>query len=243
MFSYQLQERLVDAGIVREFGVESCGHGSSLPDRDWVCTVGGENFDAGADAGNPGGTDEDHFQRRVSELFAERWLQKLALADGAVDLAAVGVAADGDVDGAKAGLGGILDVFRQQNRTGAGSEGRFQADELLEFFETFRAEQFQKGATFPAGNYQAVDMVELLGLFYEHNFGAQFFEPAAVGVEIALQGKDSNHGRWSSVVGSLVVGCWRSRYALSHCLILTDAGSRLVQHLRRGELLRTSAEI
>ena len=30
------------------------------------------------------------------------------------------------------------------------------------------------------------------GLLDEHNFGAQLFEPAAVGVEIALQGQDTD---------------------------------------------------
>jgi hypothetical protein len=36
----------------------------------------------------------------------------------------------------------------------------------------------------------------LLGLFDEDNFGAEFFEAAAMGVEIALQGQDSDfHGR------------------------------------------------
>src|SRR5271155_3162829 len=30
----QIQERLMNAGVVGEFGVESCGHHSSLPDRD-----------------------------------------------------------------------------------------------------------------------------------------------------------------------------------------------------------------
>jgi hypothetical protein len=35
----------------------------------------------------------------------------------------------------------------------------------------------------------------LFGLFDEHYLGAQLFEPAAVGVEIALQGQDSDfHG-------------------------------------------------
>jgi hypothetical protein len=32
----------------------------------------------------------------------------------------------------------------------------------------------------------------LLGLFDKENFGAEFFEAAAVGVEIALQGQDSD---------------------------------------------------
>jgi len=32
----------------------------------------------------------------------------------------------------------------------------------------------------------------LLGLLDQHNFGSQLFEPAAVRVEIALQGQDSD---------------------------------------------------
>ena len=32
----------------------------------------------------------------------------------------------------------------------------------------------------------------MLGLFNEHDFGAEFFEAAAVGVEIALQGEHSD---------------------------------------------------
>ena len=43
-----------------------------------------------------------------------------------------------------------------------------------------------------AGDDQAVDLVQLLRLFDEHNFSAQLFEPLAVSVEIALEGKDSD---------------------------------------------------
>ena len=43
-----------------------------------------------------------------------------------------------------------------------------------------------------SGNDQAIDLVQLLGLLDEHNFGSQLFEPAAVRVEIALQGQDSD---------------------------------------------------
>jgi hypothetical protein len=34
--------------------------------------------------------------------------------------------------------------------------------------------------------------VELLGLFDQHNFGAQLFEPAAVSLEISLQSQHSD---------------------------------------------------
>ena len=38
-----------------------------------------------------------------------------------------------------------------------------------------------------AGNYQSCYVVELLGLFHENDFRAEFFEALAVGIEIALQ--------------------------------------------------------
>ena len=68
---------------------------------------------------------------------------------------------------------------------------RLQAHELLQLFKTFFAQQFQKRPALASGDHQPVDVLELLWLFYQHNFGAQLFQPAAVGVEIALQRQDS----------------------------------------------------
>ena len=55
----------MDASVVGEFGVERCGHHCSLPDCNWVfvAAFGGDDFDAGADALDFWGADEDHFQR------------------------------------------------------------------------------------------------------------------------------------------------------------------------------------
>ena len=68
--------------------------------RELFGAFGGEDFDAFADVLNFGGADEDHFHGRVAEA---------AFADGAVDLASVGVAADADVEGAEAFLLRIFD--------------------------------------------------------------------------------------------------------------------------------------
>ena len=48
----QVEECLVHARVFREFGMESCGHGASLPDgdRSIVFALGGDDFDTGADA-------------------------------------------------------------------------------------------------------------------------------------------------------------------------------------------------
>ncbi len=54
------------------------------------------------------------------------------------------------------------------------------------------AEQLQKGTRLASGNDQAIDLVELLGLAHQDNFGAQFFQAAAMRIEIALQGQNAD---------------------------------------------------
>jgi len=79
----------MDAGVFAEFRMESCGHYFSLADGDRIVAFGGDDFDSGADAFDLGGADEDHLDRLIAQS---------ALADRTVDLAAVGVAADADVE-------------------------------------------------------------------------------------------------------------------------------------------------
>src|SRR5579871_1174852 len=187
----QVEEGLVDAGVFGEFRVESGRHRSSLPDGDRICAFGRQDLDSVADVRDLWGADKDHFQGS-SVLFPFEIVKELALADGAVDLASVGVAADADVEGSKAGLRGIFDLFREEDGTGAGAECGFEADELLELLESGFAEKFEEGAGFASGDDQPVDFVELLWLFDEDHRCAELFETAAVGVKIALQGQDSN---------------------------------------------------
>src|SRR5579864_6766429 len=127
LLSYQFQKGAVDAGIVAELGMEGGGHHSSLPDSNWICSFGGNDFDAGADALDLGGADEDHLERgvRVKGIAggaAVSGREKLAFADGAVDLASVGIAADAYVEGAQAGLSGIFHFRGEQDCSGAGAE-------------------------------------------------------------------------------------------------------------------------
>src|ERR1700756_793684 len=82
---HQVEKGLVHAAVVGEFGMKSGSHRTSLPDRDRVATLGGDDFDVGTDALNFRGADEDHFQRRVTEQ---------TLADGTVDLTPVRIAPD-----------------------------------------------------------------------------------------------------------------------------------------------------
>ena len=96
----------------------------------------------------------------------------------------------------------VVDFFGQQDGSGAGAEGRFCANEFFQPFESCLAEKFEEGAGLASGDHKAIDFIQLLGLFYEHNFGTQLLEPFAMGVEIALKGKDTDaNSRWLSVVG------------------------------------------
>jgi hypothetical protein len=59
--------------------------------------------------------------------------------------------------------------------------------EIFQLGESVFAEQLEKRARLAAGNYQAVEIVELPVLFDQHNFRAEFLQTVAVRVEIALQ--------------------------------------------------------
>ena len=63
-----------------------------------------------------------------------------------------------------------------------------------ELLEKFLGQQFQERGGFAAGNDEAVDLVEVFGLAHEGDRRPEFFEPAAVGVEIALQCEDTDGG-------------------------------------------------
>jgi hypothetical protein len=77
------------ASVGGKFGMECRGHHSSLTDGYWIAALGRDYFDSGTDAFYLGSANENHLERIISES---------AFADGTVDLAAVGVAADADVE-------------------------------------------------------------------------------------------------------------------------------------------------
>src|SRR6266436_3952171 len=95
----QVEEGSMHAGIVRKFGMKCGSHDSSLPDCDGITALGGNYFDVRSHALNFRGTDKNHLQWGVSQF---------AGADGAVDLAPVGVAANANVEHAQARLPGIF---------------------------------------------------------------------------------------------------------------------------------------
>src|SRR6266481_2960714 len=91
------------------------GHRLSLPHYDWIVSLGRHHFYSRAQAFDFGGADEDHLDGRSAEQ---------TFADGTVNLATVGVAADCDVNCAQAGLGWILDFFGEEDCARARAEAR-----------------------------------------------------------------------------------------------------------------------
>src|SRR6266478_2822094 len=156
--------------------MERRGHGLALAHQYGIFAFGRDHFHALAHAFNLRSADEYHFDGIA---------KKSAFADGAVDLASVSITAHGDVERAEASLLRILDVGGQQDASRACTKGRLRTDEILQLRESVFAEQLEKCAGFAAGNYQAVDVIQLLGFFHENNFGAEFFQTAAVRIEVS----------------------------------------------------------
>ena len=104
----------MDPRVVRQFGMEGGGHGLTLAHNDGVLPFCGEHFDLRTDALDFGGADENHLDRGLAEQ---------AFPYGALELAAIGVAANTDVECAETGLTGIFDLFGEKDCTGASAEG------------------------------------------------------------------------------------------------------------------------
>src|SRR5208283_6163622 len=114
--------------VLRQPGMESRRHHTSLPPQHGIVAARGKDLDAVADSFNTRGTDENHFQGLVTQLGR-------SFDDSRVDLASVSIAADGYIDGVQSGLVRVFHLLRQQNRSRAGPESRLGVDEVAEFVE------------------------------------------------------------------------------------------------------------
>jgi hypothetical protein len=193
----ELEEFGVDTRILGEFGMKGSSHNTSFPHQHRITVSLSKDFDSVADLLNARGANENHLQRLVAEF-------RVCFQDGGVDLTAVGVALDGHVEGIQAGLVWIRDVFRKQNGSGAGAERRLGVDEISQALKQVLRQQLQKCRGFAAGDNKAVDVVEVFGFADEYDVSAEFFEAAAMGVEIALEGEDTDG--WNTFRHSLFAG-------------------------------------
>jgi len=179
----------MDTGVLGEFRVKGGGEQMAGADQGGEAVAGGEGFDGGAGEADAGGTDEDHFERAAGE-------GGVGGEDGGVDLAAVGVAFDGDVEGGERALGRVFDVVGEQDGAGARAEGGSGADPGLENVEEAVAlEEFEHGGGFAAGHDEAIYLasgaVEFGGRADETRDRVQRGEGSGVGVVGALQGEDA----------------------------------------------------
>jgi len=191
MVTNEVQEELVNAGVVAELGMKSGGEDVTLTDEHGVCFARGEGFDGCAGAGDAGGADEDHLEGAAGE-------SGVGVEDGGVDLAAVCVSLDGDVEGAEGFLGGVLDVCGEEDGTSARAEGGGGLDEGLEGIEEVVAlKEFEHGGGFAAGHDEAVHKCGTVGTFKvgweadELGYGSEGAERFGVGFVGALEGEDA----------------------------------------------------
>jgi hypothetical protein len=182
-FSYQFQKVLMYHRIGAHLGVECCRKCLAFSHQHRVGALSCQYLDTRAHLNDLGGTNEYHFQWRITEA---------SLPDGAFKLAPVGIAADADIERAKASLRRILYFTGEQDAPGTGAEDGLVSYKLLQLGQTLLAEKLQKCARFSTGDDKAIEPVELVRISDERDFRAELFEADAVGVEISLQRQDSD---------------------------------------------------
>lgn len=191
MVADEVQEELVDAGVVGELGVEGGGHEVAGTDQGGEAVAGGEGFDAGAGEADARRADEDHLQRAAGQGGGSG-------EDGGIDLTAVGVALDRDVEGGEGALRRVFNVGGEQDGAGAGAEGGDGSNPGLEDREEAIAlEEFEHGGGFAAGHDEAVEAVEILRKPDESRRRTQRSEGFDVRVVGALKGEDADDERLS----------------------------------------------
>jgi len=186
MVSDEIEKELVDAGVRAEFGVKGGREEMAFANEDRKVVAGGEGFNVGAGAGDAGGAYKDHLEWAAFEFcgLAE---------DGRVDLAAVGVALDGDIQGGEGFLRGVLYVFGEEDCAGTGAEGGRGFDEGLKGVEeTTVLEEFEEGGGFAAGNDETIEISEFGWSADEFCGYAEAGDGFGVGFECSLQGEDAD---------------------------------------------------
>lgn len=177
----------MNAGIISELGVERGDHVPALLHPNRISIVSSENLALGANA-------QDF--RRAYEDCLHLVCTHLKPRDLTINLAAVGVTLDVDIDKIEAGLHGAAHRVSQQDRTSARSEDGLAGGELAQRLgQVFDVEQLEHSGALAAGHDEAVTGVQLLR-------GADFNRPSpgalyglAMSLKITLQGEytDSFH--------------------------------------------------
>src|ERR1035438_914205 len=160
--------------------MKGCGHHTSLPHQHGIVAAFRVSVDRLPNALNRWPSNEHHLQRIAAERAG-------GFDNGGIDLPSVAVAANRDIKSVPAGLMRVLDLLGQQDCARTGPKGRLAVHKIVQLLKALLAQQLQKGTGLASWNNQAVDLIELLRLADKYNLRAQFFQAAAMRIEIALQ--------------------------------------------------------
>ncbi len=153
----------MDTMVIGQFRVERRSHELALAYEDRRRPMTGEDLDAFTHVVNDGCPDEHHFQR----LFPESGTGLKAHV--ALSLAAVSVSFNGDVEQLERGLRWRGYFFREKDGSCTGPvKCTAPLEEVPDrFHEGLADHEFDHSCTFSARQDEAVQSIELLGMFHE----------------------------------------------------------------------------
>jgi hypothetical protein len=167
----------------RKFGMEGGGEEMPFADQDGKAVAAGQGFNLRSGVGDARGANEDHLERAALERCRDG-------EDAGVDLAAVGVALDRDVEGGEGFLCGVFYILCEQDRARTSAEGWRGFNERLESVEEAIAlEEFEKGGGLASRDDEAVDIGEFVRGADELRRYGESSERFGVGLKCPLQGE------------------------------------------------------
>ena len=148
----------MNAPVIAQLGMKRGSHDISLANEGGKAIAPGQNVHAGADFENSRSTDKHHLQRTARE-------RGFAGENAGVNLAAEGIALNNRVEDAQASLGGIADLTRKQDGSGACAKDRTLSTEPLQVVkEATPFEELEHCGGLTAGEDQPVEIRKLIRL-------------------------------------------------------------------------------
>ncbi len=170
-----------------EFRMEGSREQVVLPYEDGFACEFSEDLEIGAYALDDRSPDENHFHRSV---FQSGWTEE----NVAGDLAAVGIAKDGHVHQTQRTLRGIFYFRGEQDCAGAGAkDGPTVGGELANGVrKAFSLEKLKLRCALAAGKNQTIAVFKVDDGAHLNGIGVEAPEHRGVGLEITLNGKNSD---------------------------------------------------
>lgn len=183
-----INEVAVEAEIVGQFGVEGGGQQGAIAHGDGFAVECHEDVDVVGDAANAWGADKDGVIGGGSQLgCGDVGLE-------GVDLATEGVAVDGHGEQVEGGPVEAVGVVGKEDGPGAGPpEGKAILPETSDrFVQVVGEEEAGDGGAFAAGDDEAVEPIELVGVADFTGVDVEGTQTDGVLAEVALEGEDAD---------------------------------------------------